>query len=81
MCLKVIENQKVLFDQSIQEIKMLKLIHNNCNVDEFNIMKIFDYFYWREHLVLVTELLGENLYEYDRKRRASNNSQVFNLQK
>ena len=60
---------------------MLKLIHNNCNVDEFNIMKIFDYFYWREHLVLVTELLGENLYEYDRKRRALNNSPVFNLQK
>ena len=48
-CLKVIENQKVLFDQSIEEIKMLKLIHNNCNVDQYNIMKLYDYFYWREH--------------------------------
>lgn len=81
LCLKVIENQKVLFDQSIQEIKMLKLIHNNCNVDDYNIMKLFDYFYWREHLVLVTELLGENLYEYDRNRRHLNNTSVFNLQK
>ena len=48
-CLKVVENQKVLFDQSIEEIKMLKLIQTNCDTEEFNIMKLYDYFYWREH--------------------------------
>jgi len=40
-------------------------------------MKLFDYFYWREHLVLVTELLGANLYEYDNLFRKSKNGKSY----
>jgi serine/threonine protein kinase len=80
-CLKVIENQKILFDQSIEEIKMLKLIETNCDIDEYNIMKLFDYFYWREHIILVTELLGENLYEYDMFYRKKYEKSFFDTQR
>ena len=30
---------------------------NKADLDDFNILKILDYFYFKEHLFLVTELL------------------------
>ena len=29
-------------------------------------LKFMNYFYFREHLIIVTELLADNLYEYSR---------------
>jgi serine/threonine protein kinase len=69
--MKIIENNKDYFDQSIDEIKLLKFININGNVDNYNVLKFFDYFYHKEHLFIVTELLKDNLYEYYR----------FNLEK
>lgn len=65
-CMKIIENNKDYFDQSIDEIKLLKYISCNGNVDDKNVLKIYDYFYHKEHLFIVTELLKDNLYEYYR---------------
>jgi hypothetical protein len=55
-CMKIIENNKDYFDQSIDEIKLLKYITCNGNVDDKNVLKIYDYFYHKEHLFIVTEL-------------------------
>ena len=44
-CMKVIENNKDYFDQSIDEIKLLKFININGDVDKKNVLRLFDYFY------------------------------------
>jgi serine/threonine protein kinase len=62
-CMKIIENNKDYFDQSIDEIKLLQYINHNGDVDEKRVLKIYDFFYHKEHLFIVTELLKDNLYE------------------
>lgn len=63
LCIKIIKNDKDYFDQSIDEIKLLRYIAANCNPDESHLLTLYDYFYHREHLMLVTELLKDNLYD------------------
>lgn len=58
-CIKVIqnnkeENSKDYFDQSIDEIKLLRFISANCNTDEAHLLTLHDFFYHKEHLMLVT---------------------------
>jgi len=36
VCVKIIENNKDYFDQSLDEIKLLKFINHNGDVDEKN---------------------------------------------
>lgn len=64
VCLKIIDGNKTYFDQSIEEVKMIRMISKNCELDKKNLLKMFDFFYCREHLVIVTELLSKNLYDY-----------------
>lgn len=64
MCMKVIENNKDYFDQSIDEIKLLRYINCNGDPDQKNVLRYYDYFYHKEHLFIVTELLEDNLYEF-----------------
>lgn len=40
VCLKVINNNKDYFDQSMDEIKLLRQLNANCNPDEFNVLKL-----------------------------------------
>ncbi|KAK7253376.1 protein kinase [Aureococcus anophagefferens] len=62
VCLKVVKNNKDFFDQSLDEIKLLRYLGagGGCS----RVVTLLDAFYFREHLVIVTELLKENLYEY-----------------
>ncbi|CAK68833.1 unnamed protein product (macronuclear) [Paramecium tetraurelia] len=64
VCMKIIENNKDYMDQSIDEIKLLKYINCNGDCDAKNVLKLYDFFYHKEHLFLVTELLKDNLYEF-----------------
>ncbi len=64
VCLKVIKNTKDYFDQSLDEIKILQLLKDTDRAKENNIVEMKSYFYHREHLVIVTELLRQNLYEF-----------------
>ena len=64
VCLKVIKNTKDYFDQSLDEIKILQLLKDTGRVQENNIVEMTSFFYHREHLVIVTELLRQNLYEF-----------------
>ena len=64
VCLKVIKNTKDFFDQSLDEIKVLELLRQTGKCHENNIVEMKTFFYHREHLVIVTELLRQNLYEF-----------------
>ena len=74
---KVIKNNKDFFDQSLDEIKLLHLLNARDPHDEHNILRMFDYFYHREHLFIVTELLRDNLYEFGKFNRECGDELYF----
>ena len=45
VCLKIIKNDKEFFDQSLDEIKLLKFANKNDPADEHHILRLYDYFY------------------------------------
>ncbi len=78
--MKIIENNKDYFDQSVDEIKLLRYINANCeDLDEKNLLKLIDFFYHKEHLFIVTELLRDNLYEYSKYNREVEKKIYFNV--
>lgn len=81
VCLKVIKNTKDYFDQSIDEIKILQLLKDTDRVQENNVVEMKSFFYHREHLVIVTELLRQNLYEFGKSIRESRGPAYFTRQR
>jgi len=79
VCLKIIKNNKDFFDQSLDEIKLLKYLNSNCDPDEKHIVRMFDYFYFKEHLFIVCELLRDNLYEFYKYNRESGDELYFTM--
>ena len=66
VCVKIIKNQKPYFDQGLDEVKVLKHLSEAGELDivlgsQF-VYKMLDYFYFREHLMIVTELMECDLY-------------------
>ena len=45
VCLKIIKNDKDFFDQSLDEIKLLKHVNKHDPADEHHILRLYDYFY------------------------------------
>lgn len=77
VCLKVVKNDKDYFDQSLDEIKVLRYV-NACDPgDHYRIVRLLDYLYFKEHLILVTELLRANLYEFSKYDSASQEDTYF----
>jgi hypothetical protein len=69
VCLKIIKSNMDYFIQSIDEIKLLRYVNAAVaggDPDAAGVLRLHDYFYHREHLLLVTELLKDNLYEFQR---------------
>eukprot|EP00446_Apocalathium_sp_SHHI-4_P077948 CAMPEP_0177550734 /NCGR_PEP_ID=MMETSP0369-20130122/65744_1 /TAXON_ID=447022 ORGANISM="Scrippsiella hangoei-like, Strain SHHI-4" /NCGR_SAMPLE_ID=MMETSP0369 /ASSEMBLY_ACC=CAM_ASM_000364 /LENGTH=836 /DNA_ID=CAMNT_0019035983 /DNA_START=44 /DNA_END=2550 /DNA_ORIENTATION=- len=79
VCMKIIKNDKDFFDQSLDEIKLLKYININGDVDDNSVLKLYDYFYHKEHLIIVTELLRDNLYEFSKFNRECGDEPYFTL--
>lgn len=80
VCMKIIKNEKDFVDQSLDEIKLLKLINMNTeDIDAKHCVRLLDCFYHREHLILVTELLRENLYEFSKWNREHGEAPYFTL--
>jgi serine/threonine protein kinase len=79
VCMKIIKNDKDFFDQSLDEIKLLKYINVNGDVDENCVLRLYDYFYHKEHLIIVTELLRDNLYEFSKFNRECGDEPYFTL--
>ena len=77
VCLKVIKNSKDFFDQSLDEIKLLQYINSSGDANEHNVLQMIDYFYSKEHLFIVSELLRENLYEFQKYIRESGGKEYF----
>ena len=57
----------------------MKFINCNGDVDDKNVLRIFDSFYHKEHLFLITELLKDNLYEYYKFNREKEDEFYFTL--
>lgn len=79
VCLKIIKNDKDFFDQSLDEIKLLKLVNKHDPADERHILRLYDYFYHQEHLFIVCELLRANLYEFQKFNQESGGEAYFTL--
>lgn len=56
---------------------MLRYVNAADPGDEEGILRLYDYFYYREHLFLVTELLRANLFEFQRHNRAGGAAPYF----
>ncbi|XP_010534602.1 PREDICTED: probable serine/threonine protein kinase IRE3 isoform X2 [Tarenaya hassleriana] len=81
ICLKIIKNDKDFFDQSLDEIKLLKYVNKHDPSDEHHILRLYDYFYHQEHLFIVCELLRANLYEFQKFNQESGGKPYFNMQR
>jgi len=58
VCLKIIKNDKDFFDQSLDEIKLLKYVNKHDPADAHHILRLYDYFYYQVcYLVLVIRFL------------------------
>jgi hypothetical protein len=47
VCMKIIKNNKDFFDQSLDEIKLLKYINKHDPGDKHHLLRLYDYFYHR----------------------------------
>ncbi|KAG6507010.1 hypothetical protein ZIOFF_032345 [Zingiber officinale] len=79
VCLKIINNDKDFFDQSLDEIKLLKFVNRHDPSDEHHLLRLYDYFYYQEHLFIVTELLKANLYEFQKYNHESGGVEYYTL--
>ncbi|XP_071732077.1 uncharacterized protein [Rutidosis leptorrhynchoides] len=79
VCVKIIKNNKDFFDQSLDEIKLLKYINKHDPGDKYHLLRLYDYFYYREHLLIVCELLKANLYEFHKFNRESGGEVYFTM--
>ena len=67
VCLKIVKNSKDFFDQGLDEVRMLQLLNAADPHDSKGIVRLLDFFYFKEHLFIVTEMLKQNLYEVQRR--------------
>jgi dual specificity tyrosine-phosphorylation-regulated kinase 2/3/4 len=77
--LKVIKNTKDFFDQSLDEIKILELLRQTGKNQENHILEMKCFFYYREHLIIVTELLRQNLFEFGKFILDNNEEPYFTI--
>ncbi|KAH9310338.1 hypothetical protein KI387_025373, partial [Taxus chinensis] len=79
VCMKIIKNNKDFFDQSLDEIKILKFVNKHDPADRYHILRLYDYFYHKEHLFIVCELLRANLYEFQKFNKESEGEVYFTM--
>ena len=79
VCIKIIRNNKDFLDQSLGEIKLLQRLNEHDTNDSHHILRMLDFFYYKEHLFIVCELLRDNLYEFARYNRETGGEPYFTL--
>lgn len=79
VCIKIIKNNKDYFDQSLDEIKLLRYINSQGDPDVHHVVRLYEFFYHKEHLFLVCELLKDNLYEYSKHNRENEEELYFTI--
>ena len=64
VAIKMVKNQKKYYYQAAVEAKLLLLLKENDPDQVERVVKLMDYFVWRNHLCIVFELYAINLYEF-----------------
>ena len=64
VAVKVIRNKKRFHHQALVELKVLEHLRHKDPKDEHNLVKMREYFYFRNHLCITFELLSINLYDF-----------------
>ncbi len=64
VAIKMVKNQKKYYYQAAVEAKLLLLLKENDTENVERVVKLIDYFVWRNHLCLVFDLYSINLYEF-----------------
>ena len=64
VALKLVKNQKKYYYQAAVEAKLLLLLKENDHDNVERVIKLNDYFVWRNHLCLSFDLYSINLYEF-----------------
>jgi serine/threonine protein kinase len=62
VALKVAKSTKDIFDNSLDEVRILRHIRRHDPADVHCLLRLHDAFYFQEHLVIVTELLHASLF-------------------
>ncbi|XP_031567737.1 dual specificity tyrosine-phosphorylation-regulated kinase 4-like isoform X2 [Actinia tenebrosa] len=75
VAVKIIRNKKRFHQQALVEVKILENLRKKDKDNTHNVIHMIDHFYFRNHLCIVFELMGINLYELIKK----NNFQGFSL--
>ncbi|KAB7503646.1 Dual specificity tyrosine-phosphorylation-regulated kinase 2 [Armadillidium nasatum] len=75
VAIKIIRNKKRFHHQALVEVKILDHLRRKDKDHFHNVIHMFDYFYFRNHLCITFELMGLNLYELIKK----NSYQGFGL--
>ena len=75
VAVKIIRNKKKFQYQAGMELKILKYLNENDPTDQNNVIRVFDYLVFREHLIISFELLSINLYEFIRNNNFEGVSQ------
>ena len=63
---KVLRNDKDCLDAGLGEVRVLALIARQDPQGEQQLLRLLDYFYFKEHLIIVTELLRDSLFQFYR---------------
>ncbi|PIA19543.1 kinase-like protein, partial [Coemansia reversa NRRL 1564] len=64
VAVKVIKNKAAYYNQSMMEVQMLDLLNTKYDIhDQHHILRLKEWFVFRNHLVFVNELLSLNLYD------------------
>ena len=75
VCIKIIKNLPKYSEQAKEEIKLINYINSSNIINENIFVQIKNNFIYHEHICIVFELLGNNLYEEIQK----NNYNGFNI--
>jgi serine/threonine protein kinase len=76
---KIVKNKKEYVDQSLDEIKILQYLNVHDPDDIYHIVRMYDYFYYKEHLFIMCELLKQNLYEFQSYTTSNNMDNYFTI--
>jgi len=64
--IKVLRNDKDCLDAGLGEVKVLAHLARHDPFGEAPLVRLRDYFYYKEHLLIVTELLRDSLFQFYR---------------
>ena len=63
VALKIIRNEKRFHRQAQEEIRILEHLRKQDRENTFNLIHLFEWFQFRNHICITFELLSMNLYE------------------